>query len=277
MRSRRITTAAAVALTVGLFAAGCSATPATDSAGTSASPGSVEATATGAAAVIKQAAERTEAEQTAKMRGDVTITGSGTDTTMKLDGAVDFASGNLTGTLTADILGQNTSMQFLSVDGKSYVQLPMLGDKWIESPADAGLTSTDPLNQLDSLKDVADLKEVGTEDVEGVSTTHYTGTIDLTKALESAGLSGEQLKEAEKSLSKVDDGAKLDVWVDDEGRIVKVSQDLSLNVGKNKASMNSTLLFTDFGTEVEVTAPNPDDVMSAGSLANMSQPESSQG
>jgi hypothetical protein len=284
MSRRRTAFLAAGALAVGLFAAGCSSsTPAPEASPSTAASASTggstgAATAEGASAVIKQAAENTSAQQTAKLMGDVAIEGGGANTAMKLDGIVDFSTGNMSGSLTADIFGQNATMQFLSVDGTTYIQMPMFGDKWIKSPAEAGLSTSDPMGQLDSLKDVADLEEVGTEDVNGVSTTHYTGTIDLQAALKSAGLPKDQVKAAEKALAKPTEGATIDVWVDDQQRIVKVRQSVSLNVdGQGDSGLTSTMTFSDFGTELDVTAPDPADVIDAGKLANMAQGQASQG
>lgn len=276
MRLKRTATLATATLCVGLLTVGCSSSEPTTtsdsnpstaaSAGTSAASGSMDG-------VVKQAAQTTADAQSAKMQGDVTVTGGGADTSMKLDALVDFNSGDLDGSLTADVFGQTQDMKFRLVDGKTYVQMEMFGDKWIAAPTGTDLPATsDPLAQLDSLKDVSDLQEVGTEDVNGVSATHYTGTIDLAKALKASGLPDDQVEAAEKALGKGGSSAKIDIWVDDSDRIVKVNQTLDMSVGdKGDASVTTSMTFSDFGTDVNVEAPDPADVLDAGKLANLSQ------
>lgn len=62
----------------------------------------------------------------------------------------------------------------------------------------------------------ADLKEVGTETLDGVSTHHFTGTFDLAKAAAAADPSyGAELK------SLGGGNATIDVWVDDDGIVRK--------------------------------------------------------
>jgi hypothetical protein len=67
---------------------------------------------------------------------------------------------------------------------------PMLGfldtDKWVKLPPEAmegdeGLAPTDfdVRSQLQLLLAAADVKEVGTEEIEGVQTRHYSGTVTI--------------------------------------------------------------------------------------------------
>jgi hypothetical protein len=217
---------------------------------------------------VLDAAANTQAAGSADFKGVIDLSGGAATTNMTFDGQVDFSKNTMKGSVTSDITGQNLTMQVLTIDDKTYAQMPMLGDKWIKTPDSQG-TGGNPLKQIDSLKRVTDLKEVGTDDVDGVTATHYKGSIDLTKALEAAGFTGEQLDAAKQQLGKSGQDASLEVWVDPDGRIVKMSQHVSLDAAGKQGSLTSTVSFSNFGTSVDVTPPSPDQVIDSSQLQSL--------
>jgi hypothetical protein len=118
-----------------------------------------------------------------------------------------------------------------------------------------------------------DATEVGKEQVRGVDTTHYQGTISLQEALD-------EVPEAERS--ELDDALStlvpdlvlpdlpVDVWIDEVGMVRKVTMGVSsesfglpdLGVG----SVNLTVEFFDIGEPVDAQVPPAEEVTSLDQL-----------
>jgi hypothetical protein len=114
----------------------------------------------------------------------------------------------------------------------------------------------DPSSNLALLEQSGDIKKVGQETVDGVSTTHYAGTIDvadLSSGKFSAGAAGKE--RAEKTLAQFKQlGAQkltMDLWVGPDDRTVKVRERASSKQGP----IDLTVRFSDFNEKVTVTAP----------------------
>jgi hypothetical protein len=114
------------------------------------------------------------------------------------------------------------------------------------------------------------VKKVGTETVRGVETTHYHASIDLGKALDQADIP-KSLRDAEKQFEKSNDaGAStipVDVFVDGDGYVRRISLDLENFLGDGAGSgatsgpaLTESIDLYDFGTPVNVQAPPPDQV-----------------
>jgi hypothetical protein len=98
---------------------------------------------------------------------------------------------------------------------------------------------------------------VGSEPVGGVDTTHYSVSANLDRAAEHA--SGATRDAVQGVISQ--SGVKtlpLDVWVDGNGYIRKVSYDE--HAGRRQAA-KVTMELHDFGSPVEITAPPSDSVV----------------
>jgi hypothetical protein len=269
MRSVRFPSLAAVVAAAGIGLAGCASSPPATEAESS-PPAAESSGRSGAAATIQQAAQRTESEQTARIRLEAAISANDQEMTTTGEAIVDFDNGAAEGSITADVSGQTQTMSIRQVDGTTYLQMPAVADKWITSPtAIPGITDTDPATLFQNFDNVADFAEVGPEDVEGVATTHYSGSLDLASALSASGLSGADKKQAEQELAKVKGKAPIDVWVDDEGRIIKLVQSVTVDNGDGGlATQSSSVLFTDFGVAVDVSAPDPADIVDPGQLGS---------
>lgn len=238
-----------------------------------------EPVTTAAPAVLRQAAEATTQTGSAKVTSTTTVSGGQFGTTIDASGVVDFAGRQVDLKMTMDLLGQTQEMAIIADGSKTYVKMSMLGDKWIEAPMEqlAGVSYTDPTASLQQLKDVADLQEAGTENVNGAPATKYTGTIDIDEALAQAGLSDDQLAEVRKQLDTVDvQAADVSVWIDGEGRVVKADQHMTFDLGTAAPSgmsgamtMTSSTTFSDFGVATDIKAPPADQVMSIDDLGGM--------
>jgi hypothetical protein len=186
-----------------------------------------------------------------------------------------------------------------------YVQVPGLpgGPHWVSVDAGKlgdtsgsvpGLGQSDPRQFLASLETISDnVKQVGSEVVRGVETTHYHATLDLAKSLDTASVPPE-LRDAEKQfLGAIGTGAPampVDVFIDGDGYVRRISLGLDLGsfaglLGGGRSggtgpafSMTVSLDLFDFGTPVSVQAPPPDQVSQAplpGGLGGLGGSDSS--
>ncbi len=134
--------------------------------------------------------------------------------------------------------------------------------------------SNDPTNSLNALRGVSDdVKAVGTEEVRGTETTHYTATVDLNKASQQ---SPPEVREALDQLREQlgTPTFPVDAWIDSDGRLRR--QRFSIDLSKIRAPgvasgtvsgvMTTTVELFDFGTEVDASEPPPDQVSDLMSL-----------
>jgi hypothetical protein len=122
----------------------------------------------------------------------------------------------------------------------------------------AQLSQSDPSQALDFLQGASDdFHEVGTEDVRGKPTTHYTGTVDLNKVAENApaDLAEQYKKLAELAPSPT---VPMEVWIGDDGYVHKLRFEQKLAAG---SSMTMEEELYDWGTDVNVTVPSDDEVV----------------
>ena len=127
--------------------------------------------------------------------------------------------------------------------------------------------SGDPGQALHLLRGaVADVKEVGREQIRGEDTTHYRGTFDVAKAAASAP---PERQAALRQLAQLYGAQPVagDAWIDADGRLRKITYSvdldrLNLPAQSRKLTGNLTLTaeFFDFGAPVTVTFPPPDQV-----------------
>jgi hypothetical protein len=157
----------------------------------------------------------------------------------------------------------------------------VLGAEWVKVPlpelaGEEGVASAiDPSSVLDALEGAgADMAEVGQEDVRGVPTTHYAGSIDLQEAYDS--IPAEDRASLESTFGAVLDSVDLpdmpaEVWVDDEGlvRRVVVSVDAS-EFGvpglEQVGGVQVTAEFFDIGEDVSIEVPPADQVLALDEL-----------
>jgi hypothetical protein len=125
---------------------------------------------------------------------------------------------------------------------------------------------SDPSQGLQFLRGVTDVKALGDEDVRGVPTTHYTGVVDLESlAKKDPALKGsiDQLV-AQTGLTRI----PVEVWVDDENFVRRMKQSFGgATFGPGmQLDMTMTTELYDFGSEVSVEVPPPDEVVDLSEL-----------
>jgi hypothetical protein len=138
------------------------------------------------------------------------------------------------------------------------------------------LGQSDPTQLLDYLRATApDVQKVGEEDVDGVSTTHYHGTVQLSKV---PGYAPEdqraQVQQAIDQLIQQTGTRELptDVWIDGDGLVRKMTVSFTANVsdsngGTVRTKSSIEMGFSDYGTAVNVEIPSDDQVTDLATLA----------
>ncbi|MDX3851219.1 DUF6612 family protein [Streptomyces sp. AK02-01A] len=141
--------------------------------------------------------------------------------------------------------------------GKTWLKFPMdtLGKG---SPLDQlpSQVSENPADESASLTEAKDLKKVGEETVDGVSTTHYTGTVTLAAMRESAkGEDAEAEKRREKTIKSYEDMGldklTMDIWVDKDDR----TKQFRTQGTSKKGPLDLMIKFYDYNKPVAVKAP----------------------
>jgi hypothetical protein len=152
------------------------------------------------------------------------------------------------------------------------ITLPeLLGGEDGQAPA----LAPDPGAALELLNGLGpDATEVGTEQVRGVDTTHYKGTISVQEALDSVPeAERSELEEALGTLvpELVLPDIPVDVWIDEAGMVRRVTMSVSADsfglpelVGAGSVSL--TVEFFDIGEPVDVQIPPEEEVTSLDEL-----------
>ncbi|WP_432540637.1 LppX_LprAFG lipoprotein [Kineococcus sp. SYSU DK002] len=259
-RRRRIGALAAggaLTLALGLSACGGDDTAAPSANVATSSP----ATQLTAFEAVKASAQNSRDAGSAKF--SLTATGTGEAAAVgqiSADGAFDSASGAVEMTMTLPAEAGGTKITMRLVDEVAYLSgAPLTAEgQWVQVPLDAmgatGLDTTtmDPSKQLEQLQGVAeDVRELPAQDVRGVQAKGYAGTIDPVEAIEQLPAE-QQTPEAEEAAAKLGP-IPFELYVDEEDRPVRMTQTISAE----GSTMNVQMDFFDWGSDVDVAAPDP--------------------
>ncbi|MFJ4540916.1 DUF1396 domain-containing protein [Streptomyces tibetensis] len=150
------------------------------------------------------------------------------------------------------------------MDGKRWLKFDLSGSdaaKDLDKMGSPSQAEQNPAAESTFLTGAKDVKKVGSEKVEGVETTHYTGTAtlaDLRASLKDS--KGETRKQREKSIKQYEklgvDKLTMDMWVDGEDH----TKQFRMKGKADKGPMDMTITFLDYNKPVTVTAPPAKDV-----------------
>ncbi len=170
------------------------------------------------------------------------------------------------------------------VDGDTtYLDMGGLGSMlgadggWVSVPTEADAAGSTPMGpvgaqeMLDVLAGVADVSEVGTEDVGGAETTHYEATVDIEALLdqgaEAAEAEGADPADVQAALDAFGEAGvevgdiPVDVWVDAEGFVRRITMEVSMSAGAaGDVSYQMTAEYSEFGEPVDIEVPDPSEV-----------------
>lgn len=218
---------------------------------------------------------------------EMSVSAAGEELSLSGEADVDNERKRIDMTMDLGMLGGE--MQLLMDGGVVYMRSPFFqdaGTDWVSmdpsklDPAAAarfgglGTGTTDPSAYIGLFAGVFDVKDSGEQELQGVSTTHYVGTIDLQKVLEGFtdvvgkdvdAATREQLQmvvEQFESLG-IEEKIPFEIWIDEEGlpRRQRISMDFGKLVpGAEEASLEITVDYSDFGKPVDIEIPRPSEV-----------------
>jgi hypothetical protein len=217
---------------------------------------------------IAKAAEVTQREPGGRAVINATITSPSTAGAITESGTMTFdESGRARGELTVSVPTTGKEVSLVTVvDGTdTYSSSDDLADslpegkKWMElnlAAAQKGAGEPDPASGgpaegLKILERVQDSEEIGKEDIDGVPTTHYRGTLPTT----------DEVFGVKVSYSALD----IDVWIDAQDRVRRISLDISGSVGGEKSRTQMTIDYVEFGRVPKIEMPPADEVFDATS------------
>lgn len=268
-----------------------------------------------AATIIARIPDRTAQASTARMALTSALSGNspGIQMQMQVNGQGVFDFANQVGELTIDLgqlgaaAGGPSSLKTVFVKDTVYTQLPgARGAQWVkigpEQLQQMGLPASsaqsgqnDPRATLQMLRGVSDdVTEVGKEDVRGETTAHYRGTVNLDKAVEQSPPEVRpQVQQAVQQLGTRQ--MPVDVWVDKQGRMRRLSYELDLSnamasqagasqsgapkgqaVPAGLGKMLVTIELFDFGVPVNVTPPPDNQVVPLDQVIRQQQQQQGQ-
>ena len=230
-------------------------------------------------AAVAEAATKTADAGSARIDMSAAIKGGAQSFTMVGRGEFADQRGRMTFDL-SDQTGQQLSMEMIFDQLVIYMRFPPelgaqlpAGKSWVKMDLEAlgreqGIDlaelvqagQSDPTQALQYLRGASDdFEKVGEEEIRGVDTTHYRGTVDLRKA------AGQLSEEARKSVDRIVEltgeiSFPFDVWIDEGGLARRIKYDQPLP-GAQGATMAMTMDFYDFGVEVDVEPPSDDEVI----------------
>jgi hypothetical protein len=191
--------------------------------------------------------------------------------------------------MTMDLGMLGGEMQMVMDGGVVYMRSPVFqeaGTEWVSmdpskmDPADAaqfggfGAGTTDPSAFVGLFAGVFDVKASGEQELKGVPTTRYVGTIDLKKVLEGFSdvvgkdvdsATRKQLEVAVEQFEALGIGKKIpfEIWIDEEGlpRRQRITMDFGdLVPGAEGASLDMTVDLSEFGKPVDIEIPRRSEV-----------------
>lgn len=218
---------------------------------------------------IAKAAEVTEREPGGRALISATVTVDSTGEGIAESGSMTFDdSGRAKGELTARGLTNGKEAKLVSisdateafVSSDAFDSLPE-GKKWMEIDFAAAVPGANPVDPasggpkegLQLLDKVQESKVVGKEDIRGVPTTHYRGTLPTP----------DQVFGVKASYSALE----VDVWIDGQERVRRFEIEVSGSVGESEYSSTTkmTMDFVEFGRVPKIELPPADEVFNATS------------
>ncbi|EFE76881.1 hypothetical protein SSIG_04454 [Streptomyces filamentosus NRRL 11379] len=237
-------------------------------------------------AALKQVQQKTGGAQSAKVEG---TTEMGSTMSMKQSGVIGWADG-LSGAITVTYTGGTMGEALKKAGGDGSVQARYFKDEYYANAGAGMAANTGGKNWIRySYKDLAelggasgdvmkdqiqnstpeegvkallasgDVKKVGQEDVRGVPATHYSGTVDVAElTAKNSDLDAKQLAAFKEQLALAGVTTQtVDIWVDENDLLVKKTERAEMKTG----TVNSTLFYSDYGTEVPSEKPEASDTV----------------
>jgi len=242
---------------------------------------------TGDAAVsietLRAAASNSQAAESSRFTMDMAFDVEGESVAITADGVMSGDGQNGQITVSMPIVG---SIEERIVDGVIYMDLGSfpgapddVAGKWVKlDPAQlqqdgmlgdlAGQADANsPKQGLEYLQGLSgDVQDLGQEDVNGRTTTHYRASIDYAKVLDQLPNATAEQRDALSKLGVV----PADVWIDDQDRVVKTHMTIDAGgFGAGAGTAELTMELSDFGVPIEVQPPPEDQTVDFSELTSL--------
>lgn len=236
-------------------------------------------------AAVTLASSRTSEAGTARFAMDIEMDSGGQAVTGTGSGELDLADGiaHITTTMQGIPGAGDVESEIYSAGFKMWMRsdsfgVPVPGVKeWIEIDLQAlgeefgfsfealqQLGQNDPTTSLDYLKGAKSVEDLGEEEIRGTPTIHYRVVVDWDLAVQEAPEDSREALRANIDLIERWTGEEemtFDVWLDEEGRMRRQSMRFDYVEGELAGtSMDMTVEMFDFGAEVDIQLPDPDQV-----------------
>ncbi|TQJ85675.1 hypothetical protein FBY22_4468 [Streptomyces sp. SLBN-31] len=233
-------------------------------------PASEAGTQQSPAQVVQATNAKTTQAKTARITLSTTVAAGSDDETITGSGVLDLRDGT-----SRMRMGQGSKqLEQRVVDHVLYEKPPAAsgqlpkGKSWMKvdlrrldtSRSGGGAAMSDPADSFAYTKSLSekDVRKVGEETVNGVSTTHYRAALDLSELAKGDSARERELRD------RLGDSVPVDLWIDENGRTRR--QQLQMTVKNSARSTGSSAFprqthakvvmnFSDFGTAVDVAAP----------------------
>ncbi|MCT9084070.1 LppX_LprAFG lipoprotein [Streptomyces fulvoviolaceus] len=214
--------------------------------------------------------EQGRIKATASMRTEPTVAMS-----MKMTALDQGADGTVEIRLVdkAMYMGGNAEMA-KEMNGKTWLKFDMstLGEDGLGEGSGIDQADQNPATESTFLTGAEDVKKVGTETVDGVKTTHYSGTVTLDTLRDSFKDEDKATREKrEKSVKQYEklgiDKLAMDMWVDGDDH----TKQFRMKGDATKGTLDMTITFLDYNKPVTITAPPAKDTTDLAEMMKEAQ------
>ncbi|MGW1463538.1 hypothetical protein ACWCPT_04170 [Streptomyces sp. NPDC002308] len=255
----------------------------------------------GAAAAVSPIAALKKVQQKSGGADSATIESTvemGTVMSMTMTGSMDWSAG-MTGDVTIKYTGGTMAEAMKQMSGDGAMRALYLKDAYYANMGDAfasaiggkhwirygyadlaaiagasgevlkdQVQNSTPEKSVETLLASGGIKKVGEEDVRGVATTHYSGSVDVAAlSAQTSSLDAEQLKGLKEQLDKTGITTEtVDLWVDKNDLLIKQSS----HADSANGAVNTTSYFSDYGAPVNVVKPDAGDTADFKEIAGQS-------
>jgi hypothetical protein len=249
---------------------------------------------------LARAAENVRAQGTANISFTSTMTlpqaAGGGELTATGEGAIDYGEDRGTLTMTFEGTGPAGEMSEMMGEIESiydgtvvYMRWPFMTgmlpgeNEWFKMDlAEIGeemgidfaqlmqMGQSDPFQGVEFLRGAEDVEEVGTEDIDGVQTTHYTAKIDFDRLAEE--LEGDQGDVVRNMIEQTEiEEITADVWIDEDELVRRVrygfdAPPVPAETEAEDGGFSMQMDLFDYGTTVDIELPADEDVTDLGEL-----------
>jgi hypothetical protein len=160
------------------------------------------------------------------------------------------------------------------MDGKSWIKfdLSAMGEEGLGEAPGAAQADQNPATESTFLTGAKDVKKVGTDTVDGVETTRYSGVVSVADLKASLKDEDKETRERrEKSLQQYEklgvDELTMDMWVDGDDH----TKQFRMRGDADKGPLDMTITFLEYNKPVTVTAPPAKDTMDLAEMMKEAQ------